>query len=127
MNPDHRTLLENYVTPNLPGSFAGFERFFRSLKERGVVVQEDKRRVKEWMKGNSTYTKHRYARRRFPTNKVIVNGIDDTWQMDLVDMCSYSRTNNGYNWILVCIDVFSKFVWIKLLKTKAANPVAVAV
>jgi hypothetical protein len=31
-------------------------------------------------------------------------------------------TNNGYNWILVCIDVFSKFVWIKLLKTKAANP-----
>ena len=126
MNPDHRTLLENYVTPNLPGSFAGFESFFRSLKERGVVVQEDKRRVKEWMKGNSTYTKHRYARRRFPTNKVIVNGIDDTWQMDLVDMCSYNRTNNGYNWILVCIDVFSKFVWIKLLKTKAANPVAVA-
>ena len=124
MNPDHRTLLENYVTPNLPGSFAGFESFFRSLKERGVVVQEDKRRVREWMKGNSTYTKHRYARRRFPTNKVIVNGLDDTWQMDLVDMCSYSSTNNGYNWILVCIDVFSKFVWIKLLKTKAANPVA---
>jgi hypothetical protein len=41
-------------------------------------------------------------------------------------MCSYSRTNKGYNWILVCIDVFSKFVWIKLLKTKAANLVAVA-
>ncbi len=58
------------------------------------------------MKGNSTYTKHRYVRRRFPTNKVIVNGLDDTWKMDLVDMCSYS---NGYNWILVCIDVFSKF------------------
>jgi hypothetical protein len=70
------------------------------------------------MKGNSTYTKHRYARRRFPTNKVIVNGIDDTWQMDLVA----DGTNNCYNWILVCIDVFSKFVRIKLLKTKAANP-----
>ena len=86
---------------NLPGSFAGFESFFRSLKERGVVVQEDKRRARDWMKGNSTYTKHRYARRRFPTNKVIVNGIDDTLQMDLVDMCSYSISNNGYNWILV--------------------------
>ncbi len=55
------------------------------------------------MKGNSTLTKHRHARRRFPTNKVIVNGKDDTWQMDLVDMCSYSRTNNGYNWILVVL------------------------
>jgi hypothetical protein len=41
-------------------------------------------------------------------------------------MCSYNRTNNGYNWILVCIAVSSKFVWIKLLKKKAANPVAVA-
>jgi hypothetical protein len=37
--------MENYVT--LPGSFAGFESFFRSLKERGVVVQEDKRRITE--------------------------------------------------------------------------------
>ncbi len=38
--------------------------------------------------------------------------------MDLVA----DGTNNCYNWILVCIDVFSKFVRIKLLKTKAANP-----
>jgi hypothetical protein len=127
MNPDHRTRLENYVTPNLPGSIAGFESYFLLLRERGVVVQEDKRRLREWMKGSSTYTKHRYARRRFPKNKVIVNGIDDTWQMDLGNMCSYSSTNNGYNWILVCIDVFSKFFWIKLLKSKAAYPVAVAV
>jgi hypothetical protein len=52
--PDHRTLLENYVTPNLLGSFAGYESFFRSLKERRVVEQEDKRRVREWIKGNST-------------------------------------------------------------------------
>jgi hypothetical protein len=36
-------------------------------------------------------------------------------------MCPYRRNNNGYNWILICIDVFSKFVWIKLLKTKAAK------
>ncbi len=85
-------------------------------------MQEDKRRVREWMKGNSTYTKHHYARRRFPTNEVIVNGIHDTWQMDLVDMCSYNRTNNGYNWILVCIDVFSKFVWINIRRTKIYFP-----
>jgi hypothetical protein len=73
MNPDHRTLLGNYVDLNLPGSFAGF---FRSFKEQRVVVQEKKRRLREWMKGNSTYTNHRYARRRFPTYKVINNGID---------------------------------------------------
>jgi hypothetical protein len=59
--------MENYVA--LQGSFAGFESFFRSLKERGVVVQEDKRRITEWMKGNNTNTKYRYARSRFPRFK----------------------------------------------------------
>jgi hypothetical protein len=46
--------------------------------------------------------------------------------MDLIDVCSNSRTNNVFNWVLACIDVFSKFVWIKLLKAQAANSVAVA-
>ena len=78
------------------------------------MVQEDKRRVSELIKRNSTYTKHRYARRRFPINKVIVTGIDDTSQMDLVDMCSDSRTNNGYNWIVVCIDVLANLFGLNL-------------
>ena len=107
-----------------PGSFAGFECFFRSLKERCVTFQGDKHRVKEWIIGNKT-TKHRPARRRFPTNKVKVKGIDDTWQMDLMDLCSYGANNRGYNWVLVCKNVFSKFEWILLLK-KAANPVTAA-
>jgi hypothetical protein len=61
--------LENYpkITPNQPGSFTGFEFFFqRSLPERGVEVQEDKKLVRDWMRVNSTFSKHRYARRRFP-------------------------------------------------------------
>jgi len=45
------------------------------------VTVEDKRGIKEWMKGNSTYTKHRQAR-KFETNRVIVNGIHDTWLLD---------------------------------------------
>ena len=58
----NRTLQANYINPALPGSFSGFESFFRSLVERGVVKKREKRLVREWMKGNSTYTKHRPAR-----------------------------------------------------------------
>ncbi len=38
------------------------------------------------MKTQDAYTLHRPIRRRFKRNKVIVAGIDDTWQIDLVDM-----------------------------------------
>ena len=43
MNQDDlaQKLQANYVNPALPGSFSGFESFFRSLLERGVVHQEE--------------------------------------------------------------------------------------
>jgi hypothetical protein len=49
-----------------------------------------------------------------------VGGIDQQWQMDLADM---QKFNNGYHYLLVCIDVFSKYAymhqaWVVPLKNK---------
>jgi len=114
-----KTLQENYVNPALPGSFSGFSSFYRSLRERRAIGSREKTKVFEWMKGNSTYTKHRPARRHFKTNRVIVPGIDDTWQLDLADMQKYQGENKPYKWILICIDIFSKYVWVMLQKSKS--------
>ena len=65
-----------------------------------------------------TYTLHKPIRRRFKRNRVIVGGIDELWQMDLADMQSMASVNDGYRYLLVCIDVFSKFCWVVPLKTK---------
>ncbi len=95
----HQILLENYVIPNQAGAFSGFESFFRSLVDRGLVRRHQHKEAKEWAKGNGTYTQHYPARRRFKTNRVIVSGIDDTWQLDLIDLQTYSEINENYNWI----------------------------
>ena len=50
--------------------------------------------------------------------KVIVNHIDEIHSCDLVDMTKYSRINKGYKYIFTNIDIFSKFAWSFLLKTK---------
>jgi len=39
-------------------------------------------------------------------------------QMDLIDMSKFQTENNGYNWILTIIDVFSKYLWTIPLFTK---------
>ena len=44
--------------------------------------------------------------------------IDEQWQMDLADMQSMQKFNNGYRYLLVCIDVFSKYAWVIPLKNK---------
>jgi hypothetical protein len=45
-------------------------------------------------------------RRHIKRNCVIVGGIDQQWQMDLTDMQSMQKFNDGYRYLLVCIDGF---------------------
>ena len=52
---------------------------------------------------------HAPHRRNYPRRKVIMKGIDETWQADLVDMQKYSRVNKGYYFLLTVIKDISKF------------------
>ena len=72
-----------------------------------------------------TYTLHKPARRH-RRNRVIVGEIDELWQMDLADMQAIAAENDGYRYLLVCIDVFSKFVWVIPLKTKTGPALVTA-
>jgi Integrase core domain len=67
---------------------------------------------------------HRQARKRFPRRRVIMKGINDTWQIDLVDMIAYEKENQGYKYLLTVIDTFSKYAYASPLKTKTGQEVA---
>ena len=71
--------------------------------------------------GDRLYTFHKSIRYNFPRNRVIVTGIDDQWQADLVDISSLARFNKGYKFLLTCINVFSKFAWVVPLKNKSGE------
>ena len=60
----------------------------------------------------------------FRRRKVVVNDIDEIWAADLVDMQSFSKFNNGIKYLLMVIDVFSKYGWIVPLKSKTGDDVA---
>lgn len=69
---------------------------------------------------------HKPARRMFKRRRVIVKGIHDLFQSDLVEMQPYSKFNKGYRYILVVINVFSKYVWALPIKTKTSKHVSEA-
>lgn len=66
---------------------------------------------------------HRSARKNFERRTYQMRGIDDTFQADLVEMIPHSKMNNNYKYILMVIDVFSKFAWTVPLKNKTGNEV----
>lgn len=70
---------------------------------------------------------HKSARKKFPRRRFIQKGLDDTWQIDLIDMQKYSKYNRGYRYILACIDTFSKYAWVLPVKSKSAEDVTRAI
>lgn len=69
---------------------------------------------------------HKPARRRYPRRRVLVKGIDDLFQADLVEMIPYAKVNKGYKYLLTVIDVFSKFAWAQPVKSKSGEDVSSA-
>jgi hypothetical protein len=66
---------------------------------------------------------HRAARRHFPRRKVISDKIDHIWGADLMDFSkdSISYKKKKYMYVLVNIDVFSKYCWCHVIKNKATE------
>ena len=69
---------------------------------------------------------HSPARKNFPRRRVIVKSIRELFQSDLIDMSKYSRQNKGFKFLLVVINVFTKFAWVQPLKSKSGNDVTLA-
>lgn len=67
---------------------------------------------------------HKPARVHYQRRKFIMKGIDDTWQIDLVEMHKFARDNKGFNYILTGLDVFSKFAFAIPVKNKRGKDVS---
>lgn len=109
-------LKRTYYDPNHPAGFGGVDAVYRAARRDGVKV--GRKEILEWLRQQPTYTLHKPVRRRFRRNRVVVHGMDQQWQADLVDMSSLSRYNRGYKYILTCIDILSKYAWAVPLKDK---------
>lgn len=108
-----------YYSLDSPVAFAGKDKLFREARKHIKKLKLDD--VEKWLRSQSTYTLHKPVRLNFETRRVVVYEMDEQWQMDLVDLTKLSRYNSGFKYILVCIDVFSKYAWVVPLKTKSAS------
>jgi len=64
---------------------------------------------------------HKPIIKHVPKRKVFVNGIDQIWAADLVEMQTFSKFKRGVRYLLTVIDVFSKYGFMLPLKEKLEN------
>lgn len=115
---DPKKLLDKvYTSAREPGSFTSVDKLRKSLK-RGRNVYITVKSVKDYLKQNDTYTKHRVMRKNFKRNQVIAPFIDAQWQGDLAEVGNLASENGGIRYLMVLIDVVSKHIWVEPLKSK---------
>ena len=83
-------------------------------------------KAKKWLLTQDAYTLHKSVRRRFPRRKIIVAGPKQQFQADLINFSRLQKYNNDFKFILVVIDVFSKYAYVECLKNKSSKSVIAA-
>ena len=101
-----------YEDPGEVGALGEVRPFARA---QGLKDREAQKRLS----GVLSYTLHKPRRKRFATLTTMVFGVDEQWQMDLVDMQKLSKWNKGFKYLLTVIDVLSKRAWAEPIKNKS--------
>ncbi len=83
--------------------------------------------VKNYLATQDTYTLHKRRLKRFPRRVTISSRINKQFQMDLVDVHKLAKHNNGVRYLLTCIDILSRKLYVYPLKTKRALDVLPAI
>jgi len=112
LNEKQKALLHDVYTKVLGGR----DKLFKFLLEHHPESDISRRQVMEWLRGQElnqlTTTPKKTVKiissiPKYPLSKL---------QIDLIDL---ARTeSNGYKYIMTTIDTFSKYVWLRKLKTK---------
>ncbi len=114
-----------YYSSSHPAAYSGEEKLYRAVLREGKF-QPPRKDIREWLLRQDTYTLNRPPPKRSKHVKVVVSGIDGQWDADLGVMASYKKSNQNYCYFLLCIDIFSRFIWTRKLKSKKPAEVAEA-
>lgn len=112
-------MLQRYTNPPLPEAFSG---------TGNVARQNDisQRRAAHILARDEAYTLHRRFRRPALKNPYYTMYLRQFAQMDLIDKRNLARDNDGYSYILTCIDCFSRKLFARKLLSKDSKHVVPA-
>jgi len=110
---------DRYLNLNCPSAYSGFTNLKKECKKDGVTSAE----IMDYLGDKKSYTLHQPVIRRHKKDVVMAYNIDDSWHLDLADMSAFSDQNDNIKFILVAVDVLSKFAFVSKLPNKTTSVV----
>lgn len=105
-----------------PGSLGSIQKLYDSVKHFNI----SRKQVEHWLSKQKSHVFHKQTINKFKRNRVLVSSIDEEFQVDLMDIKNVKWNHGRYNFILIAIDVLSKFAFAIPIKRKSGLEVAAA-
>jgi transposase InsO family protein len=121
---DDALLRSIYYNPASVGSFSTAWSLYTQAKPHQPTLTLQA--VKTWLHNQQVHQLHKPVRKRFPRRIVRSRDLDSEWQLDLAFVRPLAHANSGTQYLLIAIDVLSRYLWVEPIKNKSGPAVAVA-
>ena len=121
-------LTRRFYDSKAPGSFTSTAKLHSVIKKEGRY-SISLRRINEWAKTQDIVTLHKSARQSQPRyRRIIAPGMNHMWDCDLLVLVGnrFKEANDGFAYILVTVDVFSRYCRAEAAKTKGSKDMVAA-
>ena len=94
---------------------------YGSIQNLSKASGLSKKKVEKFLQTKTSYTKFGPPIRSFRKLQAFSKYINEIWCMDLAFVDKLASQNNGVKYLLVAVDIFSRFVRVQTMKTKYAK------
>ena len=94
---------------------------FGSLNNLVELMGLHRVKVSEFLLRTPSYTNFQNRGRKFPRLQVKARFINDIWCMDIAQVDKLSSWNSNTKFLMVSVDVFSRFVRVQAMRNKNAE------
>lgn len=116
-NISDEQILKDYTTPGHPIAYSGVNNVFNYYNRQVPLVK-----IKKLLSSNEGFTLHKEFHKQ-QRNITYKHFKRYQFQMDLVEVQHLAHKNNGVRYLLNCIDIFTRFAFVRPLKDKSAKNV----
>jgi len=113
MNDD---MLRSIALIQKTNNYPGAERLTKLVKQ--ALPEVTKTDIKKYLSTHITSQLTAKPVRQQTNGHVVAFSPNEIWNMDIFDLSRYYKDNDGYRYLLVCIDIFSRKAYVKPLKSK---------
>ena len=100
-------------------AFSSANKLWQYIKLHGRNIT--RKQLYEWLSKQYVYTSHHPILHCFARRRVITRGLNDVWDVDLMDMSNLAEHNDGVTFIAIFIDIFSRYLYVEPMKNKSTK------